>query len=32
LCSPEVRSPLTELEDSTKERIRAAMVQAGLLN
>ena len=32
LCSPEVRSPLTELEDSTKERIRVAMVHAGLLN
>ena len=32
LCSEEVRSPLTTLEDSTKERIRAAMVHAGLLN
>ncbi|MFQ1699448.1 4-hydroxy-tetrahydrodipicolinate synthase [Loktanella agnita] len=32
LCSAEVRSPLTELMDSTKEKIRAAMVHAGLLN
>ena len=32
LCSAEVRSPLTELMDSTKKKIRAAMVHAGLLN
>ncbi|PVA06326.1 4-hydroxy-tetrahydrodipicolinate synthase [Thalassorhabdomicrobium marinisediminis] len=32
LCSDEVRSPLTELEDSTKQMIRDAMVHAGLLN
>lgn len=32
LCSDEVRSPLTPLTDSTKERIRAALVHAGLLN
>ncbi len=32
LCSAEVRSPLTELTDGTKEKIRAAMVHAGLLN
>ncbi|MCF2871771.1 4-hydroxy-tetrahydrodipicolinate synthase [Octadecabacter sp. G9-8] len=32
LCSDEVRSPLTGLEDSTKEKVRAAMVHAGLLN
>ncbi len=32
LCSDEVRSPLTPLTDGTKERIRAAMVHAGLLN
>lgn len=32
LCSDEVRSPLTPLSDATKERIRAAMVHAGLLN
>lgn len=32
LCSDEVRSPLTPLSDTTKERIRAAMVHAGLLN
>ena len=32
LCSPEVRSPLTELTDGTKEKIRKAMVHAGLLN
>lgn len=32
LCSDEVRSPLTPLTDATKERIRAAMVHAGLLN
>ena len=32
LCSADVRSPLTELMDSTKEKIRAAMVHAGLLN
>ncbi|GAA6161679.1 4-hydroxy-tetrahydrodipicolinate synthase [Ruegeria sp. HU-ET01832] len=31
LCSPEVRSPLTELEDSTKAAIEAAMKHAGLL-
>ncbi len=32
LCSDEVRSPLTGLMDGTKEKIRAAMVHAGLLN
>lgn len=32
MCSEEVRSPLTGLEDSTKEKVRAAMVHAGLLN
>ena len=32
LCSDEVRSPLTPLTDPTKERIRAALVHAGLLN
>lgn len=32
MCSDEVRSPLTGLEDSTKDRMRAAMVHAGLLN
>ena len=32
LCSDEVRSPLTGLEDSTKARMRDAMVFAGLLN
>jgi len=32
LCSDEVRSPLTGLEDSTKDLMRAAMVHAGLLN
>ena len=32
LCSEEVRSPLTGLMDSTKEKMRAAMVHAGLLN
>ena len=32
LCSAEVRSPLTALSDGTKEKIRAAMVHAGLLN
>lgn len=32
LCTDEVRSPLTPLSDETKERIRAAMVHAGLLN
>ena len=32
LCSAEVRSPLTELTDGTKEKIRKAMVHAGLLN
>ncbi len=31
LCSTEVRSPLTELEDSTKAAIEAAMVYAGLI-
>ncbi|CAD0186097.1 4-hydroxy-tetrahydrodipicolinate synthase [Ruegeria sp. THAF57] len=31
LCSTEVRSPLTELEDGTKSAIVAAMVHAGLL-
>lgn len=32
LCSDEVRSPLTGLLDSTKDKLRAAMVHAGLLN
>ncbi len=32
LCSDEVRSPLTGLMDGTKEKIRSAMVHAGLLN
>ncbi len=32
LCSEEVRSPLTGLMDSTKDKIRTAMVHAGLLN
>ncbi len=32
LCNEDVRSPLTPLEDSTKEAIRAAMVHADLLN
>ncbi|WP_411892511.1 4-hydroxy-tetrahydrodipicolinate synthase [Yoonia sp. SDW83-1] len=32
LCSEEVRSPLTGLMDGTKEKIRSAMVHAGLLN
>ena len=32
LCSDEVRSPLTTLTDGTKEKIRRAMVHAGLLN
>jgi 4-hydroxy-tetrahydrodipicolinate synthase len=32
LCSDEVRSPLTKLTDETKEKMRAAMVHAGLLN
>ena len=31
LCSPEVRSPLIQLEDSTKAKIDAAMSHAGLL-
>ncbi len=32
LCSEDVRSPLTALTDETKEKLRAAMVHAGLLN
>lgn len=32
MCSPEVRSPLTELSDETKMLIRDGMVHAGLLN
>lgn len=32
LCSDEVRSPLTALTDGTKEKVRSAMVHAGLLN
>jgi 4-hydroxy-tetrahydrodipicolinate synthase len=32
LCSDEVRSPLTGLTDETKEKLRSAMVHAGLLN
>ena len=32
MCLDEVRSPLTTLTDETKERIRAAMVHAGLIN
>ena len=31
LCSTQVRSPLTELEDSTKSAIEAAMAHAGLI-
>ena len=31
LCGTEVRSPLTELEDSTKAAIEAAMAHAGLI-
>ncbi|NOC47308.1 4-hydroxy-tetrahydrodipicolinate synthase [Ruegeria sp. HKCCD7559] len=31
LCSTEVRSPLTELENSTKDAIEAAMAHAGLI-
>lgn len=31
-CSPEVRSPLTELGDGTKALVKDAMVHAGLLN
>ena len=31
-CSDEVRSPMVTLEDATKERVRAAMRHAGLLN
>jgi 4-hydroxy-tetrahydrodipicolinate synthase len=31
LCSDEVRSPLTGLTDATKEKMRSAMVHAGLL-
>ncbi|MBB5221133.1 4-hydroxy-tetrahydrodipicolinate synthase [Amaricoccus macauensis] len=31
-CSEEVRSPMVTLEDSTRERVRAAMRHAGLLN
>jgi 4-hydroxy-tetrahydrodipicolinate synthase len=32
MCREDVRSPLTSLTDPTKEKIRAAMVHAGLLN
>lgn len=32
MCSEEVRSPLTGLLDETKEKMRSAMVHAGLLN
>ncbi|MEL7179982.1 MAG: 4-hydroxy-tetrahydrodipicolinate synthase [Pseudomonadota bacterium] len=32
LCSEEVRSPLAGLTDATKDKMRAAMVHAGLLN
>ena len=32
MCSEDVRSPLTGLLDETKEKMRAAMVHAGLLN
>lgn len=32
LCSEEVRSPLTGLEDGTKAKMRDAMVHAGLMN
>lgn len=32
MCQADVRSPLVELTDPTKEKIRAAMVHAGLLN
>ena len=32
LCSDEARSPLTGLTDATKEKIRSAMVHAGLLS
>ncbi|NBQ28532.1 MAG: 4-hydroxy-tetrahydrodipicolinate synthase, partial [Rhodobacteraceae bacterium] len=32
LCSAEVRLPLTPLTDGTKEKVKAAMRHAGLLN
>ena len=32
MCSEEVRSPLTQLTDATKEKVRAGMIHAGLLN
>ena len=32
LCREDVRSPLTPLTDATKEKMRAAMIHAGLLN
>ena len=32
MCGEEVRSPLTTLTDATKEKIRAGMIHAGLLN
>ncbi|MFT3974283.1 MAG: 4-hydroxy-tetrahydrodipicolinate synthase [Amaricoccus sp.] len=32
MCSDEVRSPMVTLEEPTKERVRAAMRHAGLLN
>jgi len=32
LCNEDVRSPLTGLLDSTKDKIRSAMIHAGLLN
>jgi 4-hydroxy-tetrahydrodipicolinate synthase len=32
LCAPDVRLPLVGLTDGTKDRIRAAMRHAGLIN
>ena len=31
-CEPKVRMPMVEVQESTKQRVREAMVSAGLLN
>ncbi len=32
LCSPETRLPLTEIAESSKQQVRAAMIEVGLIN
>jgi 4-hydroxy-tetrahydrodipicolinate synthase len=32
ICTPETRLPLTEIAESSKQRVRAAMIEVGLIN